>query len=117
MRKVRYIEEKQIMQQFLYQVGHDTGMITYGEAEVRRALESGAVRTLLLSEGLDVLRVTVKCGACGYQEQHTVKAGMMANLEQGLVESLVQRPASPLRQASVGRHRYNLAQLDQQRRS
>ena len=85
MRKVRYIEEKQIMQQFLYQVGHDTGMITYGEAEVRRALESGAVRTLLLSEGLDVLRVTVKCGACGYQEQHTVKAGMMASLEQGLV--------------------------------
>jgi len=85
MRKVRYIEEKQIMQQFLYQVGHDTGMITYGETEVRRALESGAVRTLLLSEGLDVLRVTVKCGACGYQEQHTVKTGMIANLEQGLV--------------------------------
>ena len=85
MRKVRYIEEKQIMQQFLYQVGHDTGMITYGETEVRRALESGAVRTLLLSEGLDVLRVTVKCGACGYQEQHTVKTGMIVNLEQGLV--------------------------------
>ena len=47
MRKVRYIEEKQIMQKFLYEVGHDTGMITYGEVEVRRALEAGAVRTLL----------------------------------------------------------------------
>jgi peptide chain release factor subunit 1 len=85
MRKVRYIEEKQIMQQFLYQVGHDTGLVTYGEAEVRRALESGAVRMLLLSEGLDLLRVTVKCGACGYQEQHTVKAGLLAGFEQGLV--------------------------------
>lgn len=85
MRKVRYIEEKQIMQQFLYQVGHDTGMITYGEAEVRRALESGAVRTLLLSEGLDISRVTVKCGACGYQEQHTVKAGMLTSFEQSLI--------------------------------
>lgn len=84
MRKVRYIEEKQIMQQFLYQVGHDTGLITYGEAEVRRALESGAVRTLLLSEGLDLLRVTVKCGACGYQGQHTVKAAMLTSFEQGL---------------------------------
>ena len=38
MKKVRYIEEKEIMQKFLYEVGHDTGMITYGEAEVRRLL-------------------------------------------------------------------------------
>ena len=38
MKKVRYIEEKEIMQKFLYEVGHDTGMITYGEAEVRSAL-------------------------------------------------------------------------------
>jgi peptide chain release factor subunit 1 len=30
MRKVRYIEEKKIMQQFLYEIGHDTGMVTYG---------------------------------------------------------------------------------------
>jgi peptide chain release factor subunit 1 len=85
MRKVRYIEEKEIMQQFLYQVGHDTGMITYGEAEVRRALQSGAVKTLMLSEGLDLLRVTVKCGACGYQEQHTIKAQDFTSFEQGLV--------------------------------
>ncbi len=85
MRKVRYIEEKQIMQQFLYEIGHDTGMITYGEAEVRRALEAGAVRTLLISEAVDFLRVTVKCSACGYQEQHTVKSQMLTSFEQGLV--------------------------------
>ena len=85
MRKVRYIEEKQIMQQFLYEVGHDTGLITYGEGEVRRALESGAVKTLILSEGSDLLRVAVKCSACGYQEQQTVKSVALGNFEQGLV--------------------------------
>jgi peptide chain release factor subunit 1 len=85
MRKVRYIEEKQIMQQFLYEVGHDTGMITYGEAEVRRALEAGAVRTLLISESIDLLRVTVKCTACGYQEQYTIKSQTLTNFEQSLV--------------------------------
>ena len=52
MKKVRYIEEKEIMQKFLYEVGHDTGMITYGEAEVRRLLQIGAVRLLILSEEL-----------------------------------------------------------------
>jgi peptide chain release factor subunit 1 len=85
MRKVRYIEEKQLVQQFLYEVGHDTGLITYGEVEVRRALEAGSVRTLLLSEGLDMLRVTIKCNACGYQELHTVKSQALTGFEQGLV--------------------------------
>ena len=84
MRKVRYIEERRIMQQFLYEVGHDTGKITYGEEDVRRALESGAVRTLLLSEGVEMTRVTVKCNACGYQEQFTVKNQMLTNFEQSL---------------------------------
>jgi peptide chain release factor subunit 1 len=84
MRKVRYVEEKQIIQQFLYEVGHDTGMITYGEAEVRRALEAGAVRTLLISEKVDLLRVTVQCSACGYEEKHTVKTQKVTEFEQGL---------------------------------
>jgi len=84
MRKVRYIEEKQIMQQFLYEIGHDTGLITYGEAEVRRALEMGSVRTLLISEKVDLLRVMVKCNACGYEEKHTIKSHMLTEFEQGL---------------------------------
>ena len=84
MRKMRYIEEKEIMQQFLYEIGHDTGMATYGEKEVRKALETGAVKTLLLSEGLDTLRVTIKCNACGYQEQHTLKSQMLTDFEQNL---------------------------------
>jgi len=85
MRKMRYIEEKEIVQQFLYEIGHDTGMATYGEKEVRNALETGAVKTLLLSEGLDTLRVTIKCNACGYQEQHTLKSQMLTDFEQNLL--------------------------------
>jgi peptide chain release factor subunit 1 len=85
MRKIRYIEERQIMQQFLYEIGHDTGLATYGEEAVRNALEAGAVKTLLLSEGLDIARVKVKCSACGYEEQHTVKGPMLTSFEQGLV--------------------------------
>ena len=84
MRKIRYIEEKQVVQQFLYEIGHDTGMATYGEEEVRRALEAGAVRTLLLSEGLDIIRVKVKCNACGYEEEQTMKSQMLMSFEQNL---------------------------------
>jgi peptide chain release factor subunit 1 len=84
MKKVRYIEEKEIMQKFLYEVGHDTGLITYGEAEVRRVLEMGSVRMLLLSEGVDLSRVTIKCSACGYEEKHTVKTPEMGAFEKSL---------------------------------
>jgi len=59
-------------------------MITYGEAEVRNALAAGAVRTLLISEKVDLLRVTVKCNACGYEEKHTVKTQALLEFEQGL---------------------------------
>jgi len=85
MRKIRYIEERQIVQQFLYEIGHDTGLATYGEEAVRKALEAGAVKTLLLSEGLDIARVKVKCSACGYEEQQTVRGPMLASFEQSLV--------------------------------
>jgi peptide chain release factor subunit 1 len=95
MRKVRYIEEKQIMQQFLYEVGHDSGLITYGEAEVRRALEVGAVRTLLISEKVDQLRVTVKCSACGYEEKHSVKTQHLTEFEQGLSEKICPKCQAP----------------------
>jgi peptide chain release factor subunit 1 len=84
MRKVRYIEEKEIMQKFLYEVGHDSGMITYGEAEVRRMLQSGMVRTLIISEILDMTRVTIKCSACNNEEQHTVKNVDLQTFEQNL---------------------------------
>jgi peptide chain release factor subunit 1 len=85
MRKTRYIEEKKLMQQFLYEIGHDTGMVTYGEEDVRKALTAGVVRTLLLSESVDAARVTIKCNACGFQEQQTVKSHMLPDFEQNLV--------------------------------
>jgi len=84
MKKVRYIEEKQIMQKFLYEVGHDTGKITYGEKEVRKALEAGAVKTLLLSEALDPLRITISCKACLFKEDVTIKKETLASLEENL---------------------------------
>jgi len=86
LRKVRYIEEKKIVQDFLYHVGHDTGLAIYGEEEVRRTLQMGIVRTLLLSEGVDIVRVTIKCTACGYTKQETMKERALPSFQQDLVK-------------------------------
>lgn len=84
LRAVRYVEEKNLVQQFLYELGHDTGVATYGEQEVREALYKGIVKTLLLSEALDTTRVTVKCSSCGYTEEKTMRSGEIPKFEQEL---------------------------------
>ncbi len=95
LRRVRYIEEKQIIQHFLDQIGHDTGLATYGEGEVRRALGTGAVETLLLSEELDLVRVTVKCTACDYFKEETMKEKLVSDFEQKLNEAPCPQCAAP----------------------
>ena len=85
LKRVRYVEEKKIVQDFLYQIGHDTGLATYGQEDVKKALEAGAVQTLLLSEGLNTLRVTVKCSACGLEQQEILKESALPQFQQSLI--------------------------------
>jgi peptide chain release factor subunit 1 len=83
-KSVRYIEEKKIVQKFLYELGHDTGQATYGEREVRIALKSGLVQTLILSEATDTTRVKVECTSCDYVYYETKKTGEVLSFEQTL---------------------------------
>jgi len=83
-RNVRYVEEKQIVQKFLYEVGHDTGLATYGETEVRRALHAGVVEMLLLSENLETARVKVECTSCGNAFHQPMKSAGIPDFEASL---------------------------------
>jgi peptide chain release factor subunit 1 len=58
-------EEKRIVQRLLAEIRKaETGLAAYGERDVARALELGAVDTLLVSDGLRQRRVTFRCSAC-----------------------------------------------------
>ncbi|MCP4764071.1 MAG: peptide chain release factor 1 [archaeon] len=70
---VRYIKEKKVMQKFLYNLSNDTGLVAYGEKEVRDALERSAIDKLLLSESLNLERITATCEKCGNIAYKTVK--------------------------------------------
>jgi peptide chain release factor subunit 1 len=52
------------------------------------------VKTLLLSEGLGVDRVTVKCTACDYTKQETMKSHMVPEFEQSLIGKLCPKCAA-----------------------
>lgn len=82
LKDVRYVKEKEIMQNFLGKLAKDSSLITYGEADVREALAHGKVETLLISEGLDTYRVRIKCDSCGYSEEHTTKEEKIPEIEE-----------------------------------
>lgn len=95
MRRVRFVEEKKLMQSFLYELGHDTGLATYGEDEARRALRMGAVKMLLLSEVLNIVRVTTRCSACDYSTKKTVRSSMIEGYKQSLTGQPCPKCKSP----------------------
>ncbi|MCI4345901.1 MAG: peptide chain release factor aRF-1 [Thermoplasmata archaeon] len=65
-------EEKRLVQRLLGEIRKaEGGLAAYGEAEVLRALEAGAVDVLLLSEGLRRRRVLFK-GSCGHEFERTL---------------------------------------------
>ncbi|MEJ2293369.1 MAG: peptide chain release factor aRF-1 [Candidatus Lokiarchaeota archaeon] len=81
---VKYVREKQIMQRFMKEISNDTGLATYGLEEVQKALNYGAVDTLILSESLDTYRIVVECSNCGHKENYTSKIKEINDLESTL---------------------------------
>ena len=69
---LRYIQEKQVFNIFMENISKDTELATYGEKQVRKALEMGAVDILLLSEGVQLIRVHVKCEKCDNEYYKTI---------------------------------------------
>lgn len=84
LQRIRYVEEKEIMQKFLYEIGLETGLATYGEEEVRKYLNNGVVDTLLLSEDLGSVRVKTECSSCGYVKEQTMKTTDVLDYEQNI---------------------------------
>ncbi|KYC45259.1 MAG: Peptide chain release factor subunit 1 [Candidatus Methanofastidiosum methylothiophilum] len=75
-------KEKDIVTKFLKELIKDDSLAAYGEKEVRKYLEAGAVDTLLLSEGLNKNRIKIKCGSCGNQTEKTETDEELFKLEQ-----------------------------------
>ncbi|MCS7121860.1 MAG: peptide chain release factor aRF-1 [Archaeoglobaceae archaeon] len=72
LQEVELIREKNLIQRFLSELSKD-GLAAYGEEEVRKYLELGAVEVLLLSEDLRYERVKYRCQVCGKEIEKTIK--------------------------------------------
>src|SRR2546425_743847 len=73
LRDLDLMREKTLVQRLMEEIRkEDGGLAAYGEDQVRRALEVGAVDTLLISEGLRKFRLEIRCPNCGHKETRTV---------------------------------------------
>jgi len=87
LRGVRYMEEKKIVQKFLYEIGHETGLGMYGETQVRKYLNAGIVDTLIVSEKLNTIHVFVKCKNCGNVDDSLIPQSGFVKFEQDLLSA------------------------------
>ncbi|MCX9012669.1 MAG: peptide chain release factor aRF-1 [Candidatus Methanoperedens sp.] len=69
---VEVVQEKKFMERFLRELVSDSGLASYGEEQVRKNMQMGAVDTLLLSDELRKARLTIKCTNCDYEVKKTI---------------------------------------------
>ncbi|MHA1214014.1 MAG: peptide chain release factor aRF-1 [Candidatus Hodarchaeales archaeon] len=67
---VAIMEEKKLVRKFMDALFEGTA--NYGENEVRENLKMGAVDILLITGGLDKIRVKLQCKNCGFVQEKTV---------------------------------------------
>ena len=65
-------KEKQIVRKFFEELQKDSPKATYGIEEVKKALEMGAVETVIISEGLEWEEAEFIC-ECGFSEKKFVR--------------------------------------------
>jgi len=68
------VKEKKLMEEFFMHLKKDDGLAVYGLNEVKKALDYGAVRTLLISEEFEWVRAKLKC-QCGNKIEKDIKPG------------------------------------------
>ena len=79
---LKIAKEKKLMKRFLKEITKtDNNLSVYGENQVRKALQMGAVDTLLLSENLRRYRVKLVCPTCDYSEIKTIKEDDLEEFE------------------------------------
>ena len=73
MTDLKISKEKNLMKRFLKEVTKtDASLAVYGEPQIRKALQMGAVDILLLSENLRKFRIKLKCTSCNYLDDRTI---------------------------------------------
>ena len=62
---VKFVQEKKLIQKYFDEISQDTGKYCFGIDDTLKALELGAVETLIVWENLDITRYVLRNAANG----------------------------------------------------
>jgi len=74
LKDVRLVEEKRLVQKFLFEVNRQGGLAIYGLPRVMEALQKASADVVLVSDDLDTVRIDAACKKCGTVKTETVLA-------------------------------------------
>jgi peptide chain release factor subunit 1 len=74
LKDVRLVEEKKLVQKFLFEVNKQGGLAVYGLPRVIEALQKASTEVVLVSDDLDMVTLEVRCKKCGTVKSETVQA-------------------------------------------
>jgi peptide chain release factor subunit 1 len=67
---VKFIQEKRLISKYFDAISQDTGKYCFGVEDTLKALDMGAVETLIVWENLDIARITVRNSAGEIDVKH-----------------------------------------------
>jgi peptide chain release factor subunit 1 len=85
LRDLDLMKEKGVVQRFFKElIKEDGGLAAYGEKEVMKYLQMGAVDTLIITDNINMSRITIKCNNCDFTEEMNVKNDELPKVEETL---------------------------------
>ena len=72
LQETRMAKEKALVKRFMAEVIKENGLAVYGEKEIRRHLQMGALEVIIISEEMDKVRIKGSCLNCGQKMEKTV---------------------------------------------
>jgi peptide chain release factor subunit 1 len=82
LKDVRLVEEKKLVQKFLFEVNKQGGLAVYGLPRVIEALQKASTEVVLVSDDLDTVKLEARCKKCGTVKSETVQASKRIHQKQ-----------------------------------
>ncbi len=87
LKDVRLVEEKKLVQKFLFEVNRQGGLAVYGLPRVIEALQKASADIVLVSDDLDMARLDATCKKCGTAKTETVPASKKIQERQAMAST------------------------------
>jgi peptide chain release factor subunit 1 len=82
---VRLVEEKKLVQKFLFEVNKQGGLAAYGLPRVIDALQKANAEVVLVSDDLNTVRIEATCKKCGTVKSEVAQGGVKVQKKQEMI--------------------------------